>query len=172
VSREGVQRDLLPLIEGTSVTTKHGTVRTEHILFIASGAFHNSKPSDLLPELQGRLPIRVELNPLTREDLARILVEPEASLVKQYVALLATEGMTLRFTDDAIQEIARLAAEINEKVEDIGARRLHTVMERLVEEISFAATDRAGDTLVIDPDYVREQVGQLVEGADLSKFIL
>ena len=172
VSREGVQRDLLPLIEGTSVTTKHGTVRTEHILFIASGAFHNSKPSDLLPELQGRLPIRVELNPLTREDLARILVEPEASLVKQYVALLATEGMTLRFTDDAIQEIARLAAEINERVENIGARRLHTVMERLVEEISFAATDRAGDTLVIDPDYVREQVGQLVEGADLSKFIL
>jgi ATP-dependent HslUV protease ATP-binding subunit HslU len=172
VSREGVQRDLLPLIEGTSVTTKHGTVRTEHILFIASGAFHNSKPSDLLPELQGRLPIRVELNPLTREDLARILVEPEASLVKQYVALLATEGMTLTFTDEAIQEIARLAAEINEKVENIGARRLHTVMERLVEEISFAATDRAGDTLVIDPDYVREQVGQLVEGADLSKFIL
>jgi ATP-dependent HslUV protease ATP-binding subunit HslU len=172
VSREGVQRDLLPLIEGTSVTTKHGAVRTEHILFIASGAFHNSKPSDLLPELQGRLPIRVELNPLTREDLARILVEPEASLVKQYVALLATEGMTLTFTDEAIQEIARLAAEINEKVENIGARRLHTVMERLVEEISFAATDRAGDTLVIDPDYVREQVGQLVEGADLSKFIL
>jgi ATP-dependent HslUV protease ATP-binding subunit HslU len=172
VSREGVQRDLLPLIEGTSVTTKHGTVRTEHVLFIASGAFHNSKPSDLLPELQGRLPIRVQLNPLTREDLARILVEPEASLVKQYVALLATEGMTLRFTDDAIQEIARLAAEINERVENIGARRLHTVMERLVEEISFAATDRAGDTLVIDPDYVREQVGQLVEGADLTKFIL
>jgi ATP-dependent HslUV protease ATP-binding subunit HslU len=172
VSREGVQRDLLPLIEGTSVTTKHGTVRTEHVLFIASGAFHNSKPSDLLPELQGRLPIRVELNPLTRDDLARILVEPEASLVKQYVALLATEGMTLRFTGDAVQEIARLAAEINERVENIGARRLHTVMERLVEEISFAATDRAGDTLVIDPDYVREQVGQLVEGADLSKFIL
>jgi ATP-dependent HslUV protease ATP-binding subunit HslU len=172
VSREGVQRDLLPLIEGTSVTTKHGAVRTEHILFIASGAFHNSKPSDLLPELQGRLPIRVELNPLTREDLARILVEPEASLVKQYVALLATEGVTLGFTDDAITEIARLAAEINERVEDIGARRLHTVMERLVEEISFTASDRGGDRLLIDPDYVRANVGQLLEGADLSKFIL
>ncbi|MGH6943003.1 MAG: ATP-dependent protease ATPase subunit HslU [Geminicoccaceae bacterium] len=172
VSREGVQRDLLPLIEGTSVTTKHGAVRTEHILFIASGAFHNSKPSDLLPELQGRLPIRVELNPLTREDLARILVEPEASLVTQYVALLATEGVTLHFTDAAVQEIARLAHEINERVENIGARRLHTVMERLVEEISFTASDRAGDALEIDPDYVHAQVGQLVEGADLSKFIL
>ena len=172
VSREGVQRDLLPLIEGTSVTTKHGAVRTEHILFIASGAFHQSKPSDLLPELQGRLPIRVELNPLTRADLERILVEPEASLVKQYVALLATEGVTIEFTDGAIAEIARLAAEMNEKVENIGARRLHTVMERLVEEISFTATDRAGETLVIDPDYVRSNVGHLLEGADLSKFIL
>jgi ATP-dependent HslUV protease ATP-binding subunit HslU len=172
VSREGVQRDLLPLIEGTSVTTKHGAVRTEHILFIASGAFHNSKPSDLLPELQGRLPIRVELNPLTREDLARILVEPEASLVKQYVALLATEGVTLEFTDAAITEIARLAAEINEQVENIGARRLHTVMERLVEEISYTASDRAGEALVIDPGYVRDNVGHLLEGADLSKFIL
>ena len=172
VSREGVQRDLLPLIEGTSVTTKHGAIRTEHILFIASGAFHQSKPSDLLPELQGRLPIRVELNPLTRADLERILVEPEASLVKQYVALLATEGVTIEFTDDAIAEIARLAAEINDKVENIGARRLHTVMERLVEEISFTATDRAGESLVIDPDYVRDNVGHLLEGADLSKFIL
>jgi ATP-dependent HslUV protease ATP-binding subunit HslU len=172
VSREGVQRDLLPLIEGTSVTTKHGVVRTEHILFIASGAFHNSKPSDMLPELQGRLPIRVELNPLTREDLARILVEPEASLVKQYVALLATEGVTLEFTDAAITEIAYLAAEINDRVENIGARRLHTVMERLVEEISFTASDRAGDALVIDPEYVRAKVGHLVEGADLSRFIL
>jgi ATP-dependent HslUV protease ATP-binding subunit HslU len=172
VSREGVQRDLLPLIEGTSVTTKHGAVRTEHILFIASGAFHNSKPSDMLPELQGRLPIRVELNPLTRGDLARILIEPEASLVKQYVALLATEGVTLEFTDAAITEIADLAAEINEKVENIGARRLHTVMERLVEEISFTASDRAGETLVVDPDYVRANVGHLVEGADLSRFIL
>jgi ATP-dependent HslUV protease ATP-binding subunit HslU len=172
VSREGVQRDLLPLIEGTSVTTKHGAVRTEHILFIASGAFHNSKPSDLLPELQGRLPIRVELHPLTEEDLARILVEPEASLIKQYVALLATEGVTLRFTDDAIAEIARLATEMNERVENIGARRLHTVMERLVEEISFTASDRAGDVLEIDPGYVRHNVGHLLEGADLTKFIL
>jgi ATP-dependent HslUV protease ATP-binding subunit HslU len=172
VSREGVQRDLLPLIEGTSVTTKHGVVRTEHILFIASGAFHNSKPSDMLPELQGRLPIRVELNPLTRDDLARILVEPEASLVKQYVALLATEGVTLEFTDAAITEIAYLAAEINDRVENIGARRLHTVMERLVEEISYTASDRAGDAVVIDPDYVRAKVGHLVEGADLSRFIL
>ncbi|MGI9417502.1 MAG: ATP-dependent protease ATPase subunit HslU [Geminicoccaceae bacterium] len=172
VSREGVQRDLLPLIEGTSVTTKHGAIRTEHILFIASGAFHQSKPADLLPELQGRLPIRVELNPLTQEDLARILVEPEASLIKQYTALLATEGVTIDFTEDGIAEIARLATEINERVENIGARRLHTVMERLVEDISFEATDRDGDTLVIDPDYVRDKVGQLVEGADLSKFIL
>ena len=172
VSREGVQRDLLPLIEGTSVTTKHGAIRTEHILFIASGAFHQSKPSDLLPELQGRLPIRVELNPLTRSDLERILVEPEASLIKQYVALLATEGVTIEFTDGAIAEIARLAAEINERVEDIGARRLHTVMERLVEEISFTASDRAGESLLIDPDYVRRNVGHLLEGADLSKFIL
>jgi ATP-dependent HslUV protease ATP-binding subunit HslU len=172
VSREGVQRDLLPLIEGTSVTTKHGAIRTEHILFIASGAFHQSKPSDLLPELQGRLPIRVELNPLTKSDLERILVEPEASLVKQYVALLATEGVTISFTDEAIVEIASLAADINEKVENIGARRLHTVMERMVEEISFAASDRSGETLVIDPAYVRNQVGHLLEGADLSKFIL
>ncbi len=172
VSREGVQRDLLPLIEGTSVTTKHGAVRTEHILFIASGAFHQSKPADLLPELQGRLPIRVELNPLTQEDLARILVEPEASLIKQYIALLATEGVTIDFTEDGIAEIARLAGEINEKVENIGARRLHTVMERLVEDISFEATDREGDTLTIDPAYVQDKVGQLVEGADLSKFIL
>ncbi len=172
VSREGVQRDLLPLIEGTSVTTKHGAIRTEHILFIASGAFHQSKPADLLPELQGRLPIRVELNPLTQEDLARILVEPEASLIKQYTALLATEGVTVDFTEDGIDEIARLASDINEKVENIGARRLHTVMERLVEDISFEATDREGDTVTIDPAYVRDKVGQLVEGADLSKFIL
>jgi ATP-dependent HslUV protease ATP-binding subunit HslU len=172
VSREGVQRDLLPLIEGTSVTTKHGAVRTEHILFIASGAFHNSKPSDLLPELQGRLPIRVELHPLTEKDLARILVEPEASLIKQYVALLATEGVTLEFTDAAVAEIARLATEMNERVENIGARRLHTVMERLVEEISFTASDRAGEVLVVDPGYVRDHVGHLLEGADLTKFIL
>ncbi len=172
VSREGVQRDLLPLIEGTSVTTKHGAIRTEHILFIASGAFHQSKPADLLPELQGRLPIRVELDALTQGDLARILVEPEASLIKQYTALLATEGVVIDFTGDGIKEIARLASEINEKVENIGARRLHTVMERLVEDISFEATDRDGETVTVDPAYVREKVGQLVEGADLSKFIL
>jgi ATP-dependent HslUV protease ATP-binding subunit HslU len=172
VSREGVQRDLLPLIEGTNVTTKHGVVRTDYILFIASGAFHNSKPSDLLPELQGRLPIRVELNPLTRSDLARILVEPEASLIKQYVALLETEGVHLDFTDDAIEEIARLAAEINDRVENIGARRLHTVMERLLEEVSYTASDRDGERVVVDPEYVRTRVAHLVEGADLSKFIL
>ena len=172
VSREGVQRDLLPLIEGTSVTTKHGAIRTEHILFIASGAFHQSKPADLLPELQGRLPIRVELSPLNQEDLARILVEPEASLIKQYTALLATEGVTVDFTEEGIDEIARLASDINERVENIGARRLHTVMERLVEDISFEATDREGDTVTIDPNYVQDKVGQLVEGADLSKFIL
>ena len=172
VSREGVQRDLLPLIEGTSVTTKHGAIRTEHILFIASGAFHQSKPADLLPELQGRLPIRVELNPLTEGDLARILVEPEATLIKQYTALLATEGVTVDFTEDGITEIARLAGEINERVENIGARRLHTVMERLVEDVSFEATDRDGETVTIDPAYVRDKVGQLVEGTDLSKFIL
>jgi ATP-dependent HslUV protease ATP-binding subunit HslU len=172
VSREGVQRDLLPLIEGTNVTTKHGVVRTDYILFIASGAFHNSKPSDLLPELQGRLPIRVELNPLTRADLARILVEPEASLTTQYVALLETEGVHLEFTADAIEEIARLAAEINDRVENIGARRLHTVMERLLEEISYTASDRDGESVLIDPEYVRTRVAHLVEGADLSKFIL
>jgi ATP-dependent HslUV protease ATP-binding subunit HslU len=172
VSREGVQRDLLPLIEGTSVTTKHGTVKTDHILFIASGAFHNSKPSDLLPELQGRLPIRVELSALTREDLARILVEPEASLIKQYVALLATEGVALGFAEGTVDEIARLAFEINERVANIGARRLQTVMERLLDEISFTASDRDGEQVTIGPEDVRERVGSLLEGADLSKFIL
>jgi ATP-dependent HslUV protease ATP-binding subunit HslU len=172
VSREGVQRDLLPLIEGTTVTTKHGPVQTEHILFIASGAFHLSKPSDLLPELQGRLPIRVQLDPLRREDLVRILVEPEASLIKQYVALLATEGVTLEITPDAVDEIATLAHDINNRVENIGARRLQTVMERLVEEISFGASDRGNQTVTIDRAYVREQVGGLVAGSDLSKFIL
>ncbi|MEZ5848915.1 MAG: ATP-dependent protease ATPase subunit HslU [Geminicoccaceae bacterium] len=172
VSREGVQRDLLPLIEGTSVSTKHGVVRTEHMLFIASGAFHLSKPSDLLPELQGRLPIRVELDALTREDLRRILEEPEASLIRQYVALMATEGVTLEFGTDAIDEIAGLAHDINGRVENIGARRLQTVMEKLVEEISFTASDRDKETIVIDPDYVRRQVGDLVKDADLSKFIL
>ena len=172
VSREGVQRDLLPLIEGTSVSTKHGVVRTEHMLFIASGAFHLSKPSDLLPELQGRLPIRVELDALRREDLVRILKEPEASLVRQYVALLATEGVQLDFADEAIDEIAGLAHDINNRVENIGARRLQTVMEKLVEEISFTASDRSDQEISIDRDYVRRQVGELLEGADLSKFIL
>ena len=172
VSREGVQRDLLPLIEGTTVATKHGTVRTDHILFIASGAFHLAKPSDLLPELQGRLPIRVELSALTHEDFVRILTEPEASLIKQYTALMNTEDVTLEFTEDAIEEIARLSADINSGVENIGARRLHTVMERLLEEISFTATDRGGETIVIDAGMVRERVGELLKNADLTKFIL
>ena len=172
VSREGVQRDLLPLIEGTQVNTKHGTVRTDFILFIASGAFHLAKPSDLLPELQGRLPIRVELQALTRDDLKRILTEPEASLIKQYRALLATERVTLDFTDDAIEAIADLAAEINGSIENIGARRLHTVMERLLEEISFTATDQAGASLTIDAAYVRDKVAALAKNTDLSKFIL
>ncbi|GIK97993.1 MAG: ATP-dependent protease ATPase subunit HslU [Alphaproteobacteria bacterium] len=172
VSREGVQRDLLPLIEGTQVATKHGTVRTDHILFIASGAFHLAKPADLLPELQGRLPIRVELDALTRDDFRRILTEPEASLITQYKALMATEEVTLDFTDDAIDAVADLAAEINSSVENIGARRLHTVMERLLEEISFTATDRAGARIVIDAAYVQERVAPLAKNADLSKFIL
>lgn len=172
VSREGVQRDLLPLVEGTTVTTKYGPVKSDHVLFIASGAFHLSKPSDLLPELQGRLPIRVELQPLSRDDLRRILVEPEASLVRQYVALMATEGVQLEFTDEALDEIATLAHEINQRVENIGARRLQTVMERLVEDISFTASDRAGERIVVDRETVRRQVGDLVAGADLAKFIL
>jgi ATP-dependent HslUV protease ATP-binding subunit HslU len=172
VSREGVQRDLLPLIEGTTVATKHGAVKTDHILFIASGAFHLSKPSDLLPELQGRLPIRVELQPLGRDDLARILVEPEASLVKQYTALMGTEGIRLELTEDAVAEIATLAHEVNGRVENIGARRLQTVMEKLVEEVSFTASDRGGETVAIDAAYVRRQVGDLAANADLSKFIL
>ena len=172
VSREGVQRDLLPLIEGTQVNTKHGTVRTDYILFIASGAFHIAKPSDLLPELQGRLPIRVELKPLSRDDFRRILTEPEASLIKQYVALLGTEGVTLDFTADGIDEVANLAAEVNATVENIGARRLHTVMERLLDEVSFAATDRPNTTVLVDRAYVRAQVADLAKNADLSKFIL
>ncbi|PKU23498.1 ATP-dependent protease ATPase subunit HslU [Telmatospirillum siberiense] len=172
VSREGVQRDLLPLIEGTTVTTKHGPVKTDHILFIASGAFHLAKPSDLLPELQGRLPIRVELQALSRDDLVRILTEPEASLITQYKALLATEEVTLDFTPDAITALADLAAEINKGVENIGARRLHTVMERLLEDISFTATDRAGTTVTINAAMVQENVGSLAKNADLSKFIL
>jgi ATP-dependent HslUV protease ATP-binding subunit HslU len=172
VSREGVQRDLLPLIEGTTVSTKHGAVKTDHILFIASGAFHLSKPSDLLPELQGRLPIRVELRPLTRGDFIRILTETEASLIKQYVALLATEGVTLAFTPDAIDAIADVAVAVNSSVENIGARRLHTVMERVLDEISFAAPDRSGDTVEVDASYVHKHVGDLAKNADLSRFIL
>src|SRR6476619_3032373 len=172
VSREGVQRDLLPLIEGTTVNTKHGAVKTDHVLFIPSGAFHLSKPSDLLPELQGRLPIRVELKPLTRDDLRRILTETEVSLIKQTVALLATEGVTLLFTDDAIDAIADIAVEVNSNVENIGARRLQTVMERVLDEISFAAPDRSGETLKIDAAYVREHIGDLAKNADLSRFIL
>jgi ATP-dependent HslUV protease ATP-binding subunit HslU len=172
VSREGVQRDLLPLIEGTIVATKHGPVKTDHILFIASGAFHVAKPSDLLPELQGRLPIRVELKALTREDFRRILTEPEASLVTQYEALLRTEGVALTFAPDAIEAIAETAADVNAAVENIGARRLHTVMERLLDEISFSAPDRNGETIVIDAEYVRVHVGDLAKNADLSRFIL
>ena len=172
VSREGVQRDLLPLIEGTTVPTKHGTVKTDHILFIASGAFQLAKPSDLLPELQGRLPIRVELKALTRDDFRLILTEPEASLIKQYTALIGTEDVRLEFTEDAIDAIADLAAEINSSIENIGARRLHTVMERLLDDISFTATDRPGATVTINADYVQEQVGELAKDSDLSKFIL
>ncbi len=172
VSREGVQRDLLPLIEGATVATKHGPIRTDHILFIASGAFHVAKPSDLLPELQGRLPIRVELKALTREDFRRILTEPEASLVKQYQALLQTEGVTLDFTEDAIAAIAETAADVNAAVENIGARRLATVMERLLDEISFTAPDKSGSAVTIDAAYVRTHVGDLAKNADLSRFIL
>jgi ATP-dependent HslUV protease ATP-binding subunit HslU len=172
VSREGVQRDLLPLIEGTTVSTKHGPIKTDHILFIASGAFHVSKPSDLLPELQGRLPIRVELSPLTVEDFKRILTETEASLVKQSVALMATEGVTLDFTDDSIDALAKVAFEVNNAVENIGARRLQTVLERVLDEISFAAPDRSGDTVTIDATYVRDRVESLSKNADLSRFIL
>ncbi len=172
VSREGVQRDLLPLIEGTSVSTKYGPVKTDHVLFIASGAFHLAKPADLLPELQGRLPIRVELAALSRTDLRRILTEPEHSLVKQYAALLGTENVTLVFTEDAVDALADLAADINDRVENIGARRLHTVLERLLEEISFTATDRGGETITVDAAYVRDRVAPLAQKGDLSRFIL
>ncbi len=172
VSREGVQRDLLPLIEGTTVATKYGPVKTDHVLFIASGAFHVAKPSDLLPELQGRMPIRVELRALTRDDFRRILTEPEASLIKQYVALLATEGVTLEFSDGAIDALADIAVSVNATVENIGARRLQTVMERVLDEISFEASDRAEETIKIDADYVQSRVGELAKNADLSKFIL
>ena len=172
VSREGVQRDLLPLIEGTTVSTKYGPVKTDHILFIASGAFHVAKPSDLLPELQGRLPIRVELRALTEADFVRILTEPEASLIKQYKALMATEDVTLDFTKDGIAEIAKISAEVNASIENIGARRLHTVMERLLDDISFKATDKGGETVKVDKAYVIEHVGKLAADQDLSKFIL
>jgi ATP-dependent HslUV protease ATP-binding subunit HslU len=172
VSREGVQRDLLPLIEGTTVSTKHGPVKTDHILFIASGAFHVAKPSDLLPELQGRLPIRVELRALTRDDFRRILTETEASLIKQYVALLGTEGVKLSFTDDAIDAIADIAVAVNSSVENIGARRLQTVMERILDDVSFEASDLGGQSVVIDGAYVEKHIGELAKNADLSKFIL
>ena len=172
VSREGVQRDLLPLIEGTTVSTKHGPIKTDHILFVASGAFHVAKPSDLLPELQGRLPIRVELKGLEKDDFVRILREPENSLIKQYVALLKTEDVKLTFGDDAIEAIAGLAADVNRGVENIGARRLHTILERLLEEISFTASDRGGEAITIDAAYVRDKVADLAKNADLSKFIL
>jgi ATP-dependent HslUV protease ATP-binding subunit HslU len=172
VSREGVQRDLLPLIEGTTVATKHGSVKTDHILFIASGAFHISKPSDLLPELQGRLPIRVELKPLTRDDFRRILTEPEASLIKQYVALMATEGVNLEFSEDAIDAVADVAVAVNSSVENIGARRLQTVMERVLDDVSFSAPDRGGETVKIDAAYVHKHVGDLAKNTDLSRFIL
>lgn len=172
VSREGVQRDLLPLIEGTTVTTKYGAVKTDHILFIASGAFHLAKPSDLLPELQGRLPIRVELRDLTEADFRRILTEPDYSLIRQYVALLGTEDVTLDFTDDGIDEVAKISAHFNETVENIGARRLHTVLEKVLEEISFTASDKSGTTVIIDAAFVQENMGELASSSDLSKFIL
>jgi len=172
VSREGVQRDLLPLIEGTTVSTKHGPVKSDHVLFIASGAFHVSKPSDLLPELQGRLPIRVELKALTRDDLRRILTEPEANLIRQHQALMQTEGVALDFTPDAVDAIADAAVQVNNAVENIGARRLQTILEKVVEDISFAAADRDGQTVVIDAAYVRDRIGELAKDADLSRFIL
>ena len=172
VSREGVQRDLLPLIEGTTVSTKYGTIKTDHILFIASGAFQLAKPSDLLPELQGRLPIRVELNALTSEDFRKILREPDNSLIKQYKALLKTEKINLEFTDDGIETIAELATEVNSSVENIGARRLHTIIEKVLDEISFTATDRSGEKIIIDKKYVQKNLGELVKDTDLTKFIL
>ena len=172
VSREGVQRDLLPLIEGTTVSTKYGPMKTDHVLFIASGAFHLAKPSDMLPELQGRLPIRVELKALTEEDFVRILSETRANLVEQYRALIATEKVTLDFTGDAVREVARIAAQVNESVENIGARRLQTVMEKLLEEVSFEAEDRAGETVLVDADYVRARLAGLAKDSDLSKYIL
>ena len=172
VSREGVQRDLLPLVEGSTVSTKHGMVKTDHILFIASGAFQMAKPSDLIPELQGRLPIRVELEALTAEDFIRILTEPNASLTEQYIALLKTEGVEVEFTQDGIERIAQAAWQVNERTENIGARRLHTVMERLMEEISFDASEKNGEQLTVDAKYVNDHLEMLVENEDLSRFIL
>jgi len=172
VSREGVQRDILPIVEGTTVNTRHGFVRTDHILFIAAGAFHVSKPSDLIPELQGRFPIRVELKSLTTEDFMRILREPKNALIRQYVALLETEGFKLNFTDDSIEEIARLAAQVNESNENIGARRLHTIMEKLLEEISFSAPDMKKKSFKVDAAYVRSQLADIVKDQDLSRYIL
>jgi len=172
VSREGVQRDLLPLVEGCTVNTKYGTVKTDHVLFIASGAFHSSKPSDLIPELQGRLPIRVELEPLVVGDFVRILTEPDASLCRQYTALLATEGVALEFADSGVQRLAEVAFEVNERTENIGARRLHTVMERLLETVSFDAADRHGTKVLINREYVEGNLGELVKDQDLSRYIL
>jgi len=172
VSREGVQRDLLPLIEGTTVSTKHGAVKTDHILFIASGAFHIAKPSDLLPELQGRLPIRVELKPLTEADFVRILTETDNALTRQYTALMGTEEVTVAFTEDGIAALARIAADVNRSVENIGARRLYTVMERVFEELSFAAPDRAGEAVTVDAGFVETNIGDLARSADLSRYVL
>ena len=172
VSREGVQRDLLPLVEGCTVNTKYGMIKTDHILFIASGAFHLSKPSDLIPELQGRLPIRVELDALSSDDFVKILTEPDASLTEQYSALMDTEGLNLSYTDDGVQRIAEVAFQVNEKTENIGARRLHTVMERLLESVSFEAADRSGQETVIDASYVDEHLGELAKDEDLSRYIL
>jgi len=172
VSREGVQRDLLPIVEGSTVNTKHGMIRTDHILFIASGAFHVAKPSDLIPEFQGRFPIRVELEPLGEADFVRILTEPQNALLKQYVALMATESVTLEFREDAVAAIAHIAAEVNERTENIGARRLHTVLERLLDEISFQAPEMRGQSVAIDGAYVREKLSAIVEDQDLSRYIL
>jgi ATP-dependent HslUV protease ATP-binding subunit HslU len=172
VSREGVQRDLLPIVEGTTVNTKHGMVRTDHILFIAAGAFHVSKPSDLIPELQGRFPIRVELEPLGQAEFVRILTEPRSALVKQYTALMATEGLTLTFSDEAIQLVAEFATLVNERTENIGARRLHTVMERLLDEVSFDAPELAATTIAIDAPYVRRMLADIVKNEDLTRYIL
>jgi ATP-dependent HslUV protease ATP-binding subunit HslU len=172
VSREGVQRDLLPIVEGSNVNTKYGMVKTDHMLFIAAGAFHVAKVADLIPELQGRFPIRVELEPLSREDLVRILKEPRSSLVRQYIALLATEGVDVQFRDDAVEEVARIAAEVNERMENIGARRLHTVMERLLDEISFDASELRGQRIVVDAAYVKQRLEGIATDEDLSRYIL